>query len=55
MSVVKTLVNENQQPGYYTINWDGKDGSERQAATGVYFYRLCAGEFKATKKVVVLR
>jgi YVTN family beta-propeller protein len=53
--VVKTLVNENQQPGYYTINWDGRDESNRQAATGVYFYRLASGEYKNTKKIVLLR
>jgi DNA-binding beta-propeller fold protein YncE len=52
---VKTLVNENQQPGYYTINWDGRDESNRQVATGVYFYRLASGEYKNTKKIVLLR
>ncbi|MBI4727816.1 T9SS type A sorting domain-containing protein, partial [candidate division TA06 bacterium] len=52
---VKTLVNENQQPGYYSINWDGKDESNRQAATGIYFYRLQTGSFSDTKKAMVLR
>lgn len=52
---VKTLVNENQQPGYYSINWDGKDESTRQVAAGIYFYRLQAGSFSSTKKAVVLR
>ena len=52
---VKTLVNENQQPGYYTINWDGRDESNRQVAAGIYFYRLASGQFNSTKKMVVLR
>ncbi|MBI5805581.1 T9SS type A sorting domain-containing protein [candidate division TA06 bacterium] len=53
--VVKILVNENQQPGYYSINWDGRDENKRQAAAGVYFYRLASGEYKNTKKLVLLR
>jgi len=52
---VKTLVDEKQQPGYYSINWDGRDGSNRKVANGIYFYRLNGGEFSATKKMVVLR
>ncbi|MBI5805198.1 SMP-30/gluconolactonase/LRE family protein [candidate division TA06 bacterium] len=53
--VVKTLVSENQQPGYYSINWDGRDECTRQVAAGIYFYRLQAGSFSSTKKAVMLR
>jgi flagellar hook assembly protein FlgD len=53
--LVKTLVNEGKQPGYYNVRWDGKDESGQQAAAGVYFYRIQANEFNNTKKLVVLR
>ncbi|MDP2808243.1 MAG: FlgD immunoglobulin-like domain containing protein, partial [bacterium] len=53
--VVKTLVNESQNPGPYSVKWNGKDESGRQAAAGIYFYRLASGEFNSTKKMVVLR
>jgi len=53
--VVKTLVNENQNPGPYSVKWNGRDESGRQAAAGIYFYRLASGGFNSTKKMVVLK
>jgi hypothetical protein len=53
--LVRRLVDEEQQPGYYTINWDGKDDRNRKLASGVYFYRLETKEYKSTKKVVQLK
>jgi hypothetical protein len=52
---VRTLINEQQKAGYYTIHWDGKDNNGNRVAPGIYFYRLEAGEFKASKKLVILR
>jgi hypothetical protein len=48
--VVETLVNEHKTPGYYSASWNAED-----AANGVYFYRLTAGDFSSTGKLVVLR
>jgi len=53
--LVKTLVNENKQQGYYNVRWDGKDESGQQAAAGVYFYRIQANEYNNTKKLVILK
>jgi len=53
--LVNTLVEGQQQPGIYSANWNGKDNSGRTAANGVYIYRLESGDFKATKKMVVLK
>ncbi len=47
---VKTLVEEYKQPGMYTVSWDATD-----AASGIYFYRLQAGKFVQSKKMVVIR
>lgn len=47
---VSTLVDEMQQPGWYTQTWDAGN-----AASGVYFYRLTAGTFSSVRKLVVLR
>ncbi|MBI4535064.1 MAG: T9SS type A sorting domain-containing protein [Ignavibacteriae bacterium] len=46
---VATLVNEELQPGSYEVAWDAEG-----LASGVYFYRLAAGEFTAAKKLVLL-
>ena len=47
---VTTLVNENQRAGIYNLNF--RAGS---LASGVYFYQLTAGSFKATKKLMLLK
>ena len=60
---VRTLVDEVKEPGYYTVTWDGKDSDGRQAASGVYFYRLTASgiyrdnqeDFTVTKRMVLIR
>ncbi len=53
--LVNTLVDGQQQPGIYSASWNGKDNSGRTAANGVYIYRLESGDFKATKKMVVIK
>jgi len=48
--VVKKLTNENQQPGYYSVKWDASGVS-----SGVYFYKLNAGEFTEIKKCILVK
>ena len=47
---VARLVNENQQAGNHSIKWDASD-----VASGIYFYRLQAGDFVQTRKMVLLK
>ena len=53
--LVRTLVNEPQEPGYYKVLWDGKDDLGKAVPSGIYFYRLEAGDFTAMRKMVVMR
>ncbi|MGB2980097.1 MAG: FlgD immunoglobulin-like domain containing protein [Candidatus Zixiibacteriota bacterium] len=52
---VKTLLNEYQAAGHKTINWDGTDERGNKAASGIYFYRIKAGEFEDTKKMILMK
>jgi hypothetical protein len=52
---VATLVNEVKQPGTYTVEFSGKGGDGSNLASGVYFYRLQAGSFVETKKLLLLK
>jgi hypothetical protein len=47
---VKTLLNEDKLPGYYTVDFDA--GS---LASGFYIYRLEANGFDAIKKMMVIK
>lgn len=38
-------------PGAFAATWDGRDASGRPVGSGVYFYRLRAGAFEATRKM----
>ena len=53
--VVKTLVDNVQEPAYYNIRWDGRDDKGKRLASGIYFYRIEVGEFRNTKKMILLR
>jgi hypothetical protein len=52
---VRTLVDERQSAGYRTVLWDGKDEQGVDVASGVYFYRLKAGDFVDSKKMLLLK
>ncbi len=47
---IATLVNEQLKPGTYEVNWDASDYS-----SGIYFYKLSAGEFTETKRMVIVK
>ncbi len=52
---VTTLVDGFQEAGYRSVTWDGRDDRGISVSSGVYFYRLRAGEFEETKKMILLR
>ena len=52
---VKTLVNTTQQAGFHTIKWTGRNGAGYAVSSGLYFYRLVAGEFSKAKKMLLLK
>lgn len=41
--------------GYLDIVWDGRDDHGRQVGSGVYFYRVLAGDFRQVRKMVLLK
>ena len=52
---VKTLVDGFETAGRKSVTWDGKDVGGNQVTSGVYFYRICAGDFEETNRMVMLK
>ncbi|GEM_PF-6316751 len=53
--VVRELVTQTQNAGVYEVRWDGLDDAGTPVASGVYYYRLEAGDGAMTKKMVLLK
>ncbi len=54
--LVRTLVDsEAQTAGPHQARWDGRDDAGHRAASGVYFYRIQAGPFTESRRMVLLR
>jgi len=52
---VATLVDGTLEAGEHTVQWDSRDQSGVSVASGIYLYRLTAGEFRDTKKMILLK
>lgn len=49
---VRTLVNEEKQPGVYPVTWDGMDEAGRMLPSGLYFYKISAGDRVEIRKMM---
>jgi len=52
---IKQLVNKKQPAGYRSIRWDATNDFGEPVSAGMYFYLIQAGNFKQTKKMVLLK
>jgi choice-of-anchor B domain-containing protein len=52
---VKTLVNNKKEPGYYTASWEGLNDNGFQVSSGIYLYRIEAGEFSSVRKMILMK
>jgi len=53
--VIRTLVNKTQPSGSYRVVWDGRDENGRLVSSGIYLYRLTAGEMTQTRRMIFLK
>jgi len=53
--LVRNLVNGMFEPGCYRVRWDGTNDAGMRLASGIYFYRVSAGNLAVTKEVILVR
>ena len=52
---IRTLVNTYIEAGMHTVKWDGKNNNGQKVSSGLYVYRLQAGNFTKTKRMLMLQ
>jgi hypothetical protein len=52
---IRTLINTPQLPGEHSVTWNGADNSGRKVSSGIYIYRIEAGDYRESRKMVILR
>jgi len=53
--LVRTLLSENRDEGYYNVVWDTRNDNGQQVSAGVYLYRITAGNYINTKKMILMK
>lgn len=52
---IVTLLNRELLPGKHRVSWTGEDAAGSRVSSGIYIYRVEAGEFQATGKMVLMQ
>jgi hypothetical protein len=53
--VVKTLINDQQTAGYRSLQWNATNDAGSPVSAGIYLNMIQAGDFRQTKKMVLLK
>jgi FlgD Ig-like domain len=53
-ALIRTLIDSRLETGPHSIEWDGRDDSGKAVDSGIYLYKLYAGVYSVTKKMVFL-
>jgi M6 family metalloprotease-like protein len=53
--LVRTLLDEEKQPGIHSVIWDGKDQKGHEVSSGIYFYQLKAKDHSEVRKMILLK
>ncbi len=52
---VKSLINQTQDAGFKSVLWNATNDNDKPVSAGVYLYKIQAGDFVQTKKMVLLK
>jgi flagellar hook assembly protein FlgD len=52
---VRTLISSQQSAGYRSVQWNATNDAGSPVSVGLYFYMIQAGDFKQTKKMILVK
>lgn len=53
--LVRTLVNDTKAAGSHSVVWNGLDDNGRAVASGIYYYKMNAGKYSSTRKMILMK
>ncbi|MFO8145596.1 MAG: choice-of-anchor J domain-containing protein [Candidatus Syntrophosphaera sp.] len=53
--LVRTLVNAEKTSGNHSVVWNGRDDNGSSVSSGVYFYKMNAGKYSSTRKMILMK
>jgi flagellar hook assembly protein FlgD len=53
--LVRQLAKANMMAGKHQLIWDGRDSRGRSVSSGIYFYRLIAGKYSQSRKMILMK
>lgn len=53
--LVRTLINETQAAGDHKVIWTGVDNNNRPVSSGLYYYKMTAGKYSSSKKMILMK
>jgi len=53
--LIKTLVNEAKDAGKYRVVWKGADNKHHPVSSGIYIYKMIAGNYNSTRRMILMR
>jgi len=54
-NVVSNLINQKETSGYKSVQWNATNNECQPVSAGLYLYTIQAGDFRQTKKMVLLK
>ncbi|MFC1538447.1 T9SS type A sorting domain-containing protein [Candidatus Latescibacterota bacterium] len=54
-ALIRSMVDDIQNPGMYSVVWDGTDERGEIVSSGIYLYQLQVGEFRETRRMILVR
>ena len=52
---VKSVMRGEVEPGFHSVEWDGRDSNNVRVAPGMYYARMVTRDFDQTRKLIVVR